>query len=145
MRHNEHYNQFITCQQAKLFSTHEHTSKLLALDHPHSVLEIFVQPAGQISLHHMGIPKQAYFARTRNFGSTFDTILSCITNRYIHDGPKICSIHRKFCVYHNHLSCDIFKKALVVRTRNFGSAPMSSFLICKTAISCKDPKFWVHL
>ena len=143
MRHNEHSNEFIICQQAKLFSTHEHTSKLLALDHPHSVLEIFVQPAGHISLHHMGIPKQAYFARTRNFGSTFDTILSCITNGYIYDGPKICSIHRKFCVYHNHLSFDIFKKAFLVRTRNFGSASTSLFSICKTAISSKDLKFRV--
>ena len=93
MRHNEHSNKFIICQQAKLFITHEHMSKLLALDHPHSVLEIFVQPAGHISLHHMGIPKQAYFARTRNFGSTFCTIVSCSTNRYIYDGPKICRIH----------------------------------------------------
>ena len=93
MPHNVHSNEFITCQQAKLFLTHEHTPKLLALDHPHFVLEFFDQPVGHISLHHMGIAQQAYFARTRNFGCTLGTIVGCISNRYIYDGPKICSIH----------------------------------------------------
>ena len=129
MPHNVHSNEFITCQQAKLFLTHEHTPKLLALDHPHFVLEFFDQPVGHISLHHMGIAQQAYFARTRNFGSTFDTIVSYITNRYIYDGPKICSIHPT-TQPPNHLSFYISKKAFLLRTRIFGSATLSLFSIC---------------
>ena len=129
MPHNVHSNEFITCQQTKLFLTHEHTPKLLALDHPHFVLEIFDQPVGHISLHHMGIPQQAYFARTRNFGCTLGTIVSCITNRYIcifmMDPKYVLSTQPP-----NHLSFDISKKAFLLRTRNFGSATTSLFSIC---------------
>ena len=175
MRHNQHSNKFIICQQAKLFITHEHTSKLLALDHPRSVLEDLSNQLGCLQLLPVAnfntitsqsashrYPKTGMFCEDPKFRVHLWYDFTCITNRYIYDGPKfvlatgnfvsitttfpLISSKSHFCYRPEisgllHPACFRYvKQPFPSRTRNFGSSQRSFILTPENSHFCFGPE-----